>query len=210
MTELQAGWFAGQLPPRIAAQIAREDAREAVETRRSAEARELAAEQWRDRNMAMAREQAEARGEVISAMALATGQVPGRTVADIFRSALAASEREDAIAAARASREGTQPVHINFDDPVIHHAPASPVKRAILNRSRRWNEYQERRRAAELARVAMEEENLIPLREAVQLNRERAARPDVIMHDRVIAYERSDPDRDTVRIRGGGEITGVW
>jgi hypothetical protein len=177
-----------RLPVRIAARMAQEDAHERVQADAEARGRHDRAEAWRDRNRALAAAAAEARGEIVSAMALAMGQVPGRTVQDIFRSALAASEREDAIAAARASREGTQPVHIEFiGDPIIHHAPVSPVKRAILNRSRRWTEYQERRRAAELAREALDEENRVPLREAVQLNREREPQPLILFDGRPVA-----------------------
>jgi hypothetical protein len=156
--------------------------------------------------MAMAREQAEARGEVISAMALATGQVPGRTVADIFRSALAASEREDAIAAARASREGAQPVHIDyFADPVLHTARSEKGLR-MFHRYRRWRDAVDKRRAAEEAeaRAACD----IPLQRTVQLNRERAPRPAVIIDDRVIAYERSNPG-EHVSFRDGGPIVGI-
>jgi hypothetical protein len=186
MTET-AGWFAGQLPPRVAARLMAEDAREAVESRRSSEAREFAAEQWRDRNMAMAREQAEARGEVISAMALATGQVPGRTVADIFRSALAASEREDAVDAARLHRYGhgePEKLHVFVGDPVIHHARSETGLR-LANRYRRWKDAQDKRRAAEEAEAHARYE--VPLARTVELNREREPQPLIWFNGRPVA-----------------------
>jgi hypothetical protein len=171
MSELEAGWFAGQLPVRIAAALAKQDAKEALEARRAEEAREERAEEWAQRNMAMAREAAEARGELVSALDVATGHVTGRSIRDIFASAIAAADASDRVAAARASREGTGRVHVEYvADPVLH-TGRGEVGLAIFHRARHFADRVRARRAADAAE--MDEANRIPLARPVQLNRER-------------------------------------
>jgi hypothetical protein len=58
-----------------------------------------------EKNLHAYRQAAEARGEYVSALELATGQVTGRTMADVFRDAREAGDREDARAAVRARKE---------------------------------------------------------------------------------------------------------
>jgi hypothetical protein len=65
------------------------------------------------------RQAAEARGEYVSALELAAGEVAGRTVQDVFASALEAAEREDARSAARERRERQGEAHVEFGEPVI-------------------------------------------------------------------------------------------
>jgi hypothetical protein len=155
--------------------MAQEDAHERVQAAAEEQARADRAEEWHQRNLAMAREQAEARGDVVSALQLARGEVRGRSIQDIFAGAIEASARQDAVDAARLHREGAgepQKLHVEFGDPILHHA-VTPAKRAILNRSRRWTEYRERRAAAEAARAALDAELDHGIIDGVQLNRER-------------------------------------
>jgi hypothetical protein len=146
-----------------------EEAHERVQAAAEEQARADRAEAWRDRNMAMAREQAEARGEVISAIALATGQVRGRTVQDIFRSAIEASARQDAVDAARLRRDGEgapERLHVFVGEPVIH-AARSERGLVMFNRFRRWKDAQDKRRAAEEAEAHAAYE--VPLQRTVTL-----------------------------------------
>jgi hypothetical protein len=65
MTET-AGWgVPGFLPPAVARRMARDDAREAIEARRSEADREAQAEERHERALDTYRQQAEARGEVL-------------------------------------------------------------------------------------------------------------------------------------------------
>jgi hypothetical protein len=108
------------------------------------------------RALTLYKEQAEARGEEISVLDMAQGLVTGRSVGDILRAAEMASDAEDARQRAREAREGTPPpVHINFDEPVIH-VPVSPVKRSIATRSRHFFEAVAARRAAEAAQAKVD------------------------------------------------------
>jgi hypothetical protein len=54
-------------------------------------------------------------------------------------------------------------------EPTILETPATPEKRQLLNRSRRWREWQERKAAAEQARAALEDEAQLPLARPVQV-----------------------------------------
>jgi hypothetical protein len=97
------------------------------------------------------------------------GGFGGRTIGDVLSEAASWADREDARAAARARREAEnpQPVHIEFGEPVIH--DASPARRALLNRSRHWQEWRARKAQAEAARRALENDNTITLAEPITL-----------------------------------------
>ena len=107
---------------------------------------------------------AELRGEFVGAVDRLSGDVGRRSVEQILEAARLAADRDDAIAVARATREGAQPVHIEVGEPRI---VSSPVKRSILNRSRRWLDWQEKRRAAEAAEDRHRDD--FPLQRAVRL-----------------------------------------
>jgi hypothetical protein len=159
MTET-AGWgVPAFLPPAVARRALRDDAAEVREARRAEAERERLAEERHQRALSLAVEQAAQRGEEISAMALATGQVRGRSVEDVLAAASAAADRNDVIAAARLHREGhgdPEPLHVEFGEPVILHA-RSETGRKIFNRARRFADLLEARRklaAAEKAAAA--------------------------------------------------------
>jgi hypothetical protein len=168
-----AGWGAGApwLPPAVRAAQLREDAAEARESRRAEGEAETRREAAHEQALAMYRAGAEARGEVVNAMDLAAGRVPGRPLADILAGAAALGDRQDALEEARRGRSDAEPLHIEFGDPVIHH-PAARSEHAVAIRriSRRWNESRAANRAAAEKRRALDAE-LIPLQQTVQLNR---------------------------------------
>ena len=143
------------LPPRAQRLMLQEDARELREARQAEEAREAAAESRRAGALELYRQQAAMRGEDVSAFALATGQVSGRSVSDILTAAAAAGDREDAVAAARASREGAQPVHVEVGEPILHHGPVpkrGKIGMELFHRYRHWKDMVDARRRFEEAR----------------------------------------------------------
>lgn len=123
MSEL-AGFGTDWLPPSVQRRIADEDARERAAGKREEAVRADVADQAHDRALSAYRAAAEARGEVVSAVALATGADMGRTVGDVFADALAAAEREDGRAAARQRHEDGDTAFIG-GEPVIHGASRS-------------------------------------------------------------------------------------
>ena len=154
MTE---GWGTDWLPPHIQRRVAQDDAREALESKRAEAEREVRAEERHQRAMELHKEQAELRGEVIDVLAMARGEVPGRTVEDILASARAAMARDDVITAAKLHRDGNgdpAPVHVEVAEPRL--LTGSPVRRSIASRSRRWQAWQEKKKAAADARKAVE------------------------------------------------------
>jgi hypothetical protein len=172
---MQSGWYAQQLPVRVRARIEQEEAHERVLAAAEEQARADRAEEWHQRNLSLARDWAEARGDVVSALQLARGEVRGRSIQDIFAGAIEASARQDAVDSARLHRDGhgePERLHVEVGEPQLHYA-VTPAKRAVLNRSRRWREYQERRAAAEAARAALDAELDHGIIDGVELNRER-------------------------------------
>ena len=108
----------GWIPPRAARLQAAEDARERQEARRAEAERADRAEQAHDAALSQYAAQAESRGEVISAIQLATGQGLGRTTADILADAQGAADREDARQASRDQREDVH--YIGANEPTLH------------------------------------------------------------------------------------------
>jgi hypothetical protein len=161
----EAEWLSMGSPSWLPATVRRaqylEEQREAREAREAERERAAQLEQRHERAIASWRSQAEERGEFYSAMEIVQGNV-GRTIDEVLQSARAAMESEDNWAAARASREGAEPVHVNFGEPNII-TPVSPAKRSMLNRSRRFNEWRERQAAADAARKAMDADRDIGL-----------------------------------------------
>ena len=173
MTET-AGWGAAPsfLPPAVARRALRDDAREAVAAKQAEAERELLAEERHSRAMALYCQQAEVRGEEISALALATGQVRGRSVQDILAAASAAADRADVVTEARLHREGhgaPEPLHVEFGEPVIQQA-RSETGRAIFHRARRFRAVLEARKAlAEAERAAGATRDHFPLAQPITL-----------------------------------------
>jgi hypothetical protein len=116
---LEPAGIGSWLPERVQRRQDAEDRAEEREARRAEKAQEDAAEAAQEKALAAYREQAEMRGEHISAMDLATGRIPARTVQDVFRDAMAAADREDARTAAREQREAQGGAHVEFGEPVI-------------------------------------------------------------------------------------------
>ena len=153
MTEQTAGF--GWLPASVQRRMAVEDQAERREARDAEREREARREEAADKTLAAYRAAAEARGEVVSAMALATGQGIGRSIQDVFGDALAASEREDGRAAARQRHEDGDVVYIDRE-PQIQGASRSawPESEYELNRMLRQADELHRDRVAYVARLA--------------------------------------------------------
>jgi hypothetical protein len=155
----QAGGF-GWLPAGLQRRMAAEDAAERQAERDAAAEREAVREQKHEAALALYRSQAEARGEVVSAVALATGQVTGRDVNEVLADARAAAEREDA---RQASRDRREDVHFIDQEPAVHTASRSswPESEWELDRiirqqqdDRSWIAGAALRRAAERGQAA--------------------------------------------------------
>jgi hypothetical protein len=121
MSELAGFGIPGWLPPRVQRAMAAEDAAERREAKRVEAEREMVRDAAHDRALALYRSQAEERGEVVSALAIARG-VGGRSLADVLGDAQAAADREDARQAARDRRED---VYYIDQEPVIQGASRS-------------------------------------------------------------------------------------
>jgi hypothetical protein len=94
-----------------------EEIREHREAKEAEAERERRAEAHRSANLAMFKDMAEARGQHISAMELATGQVAGRTLGDIFAEASAMADMADAREAARERRDSGERLTLCIDSP---------------------------------------------------------------------------------------------
>jgi hypothetical protein len=119
MTE-QADWGVPDWLP-LAAQrnLIHEAAQQRADAARAEKARDARNEAAHEQALQAYRQAAEARGEYVSALELAAGEVTGRTVADVFASALEAAEHEDARAAARERRERQGEVPVLVGEPSI-------------------------------------------------------------------------------------------
>jgi hypothetical protein len=162
MTEL-AGWVgAVQLPPRIARELAAEEARELREAKRAEEAREVAAEAWQARNLTLAREMAQARGEELGVLELAAGRACGRPISAVFADALRAADAQDARDTARLRREGNSPpVHIEVGEPVLHYSRGD-VGLTLSRRARQFWRRVQARKALEAAENAALNDRALP------------------------------------------------
>lgn len=102
-----AGFGMDFLPPSVQRRQMVEDVREAREAREAERARADREDQAAERGREAFRAAAEARGEHVSVVALAQGQIGGRSLGDIFAGVEAAADREDARQGA-AERNGRQ------------------------------------------------------------------------------------------------------
>jgi hypothetical protein len=141
--------------------VAAADAREAAEAKRADAEREERAEAWRNTNLALYREAAEARGEEVTALELVGGG-GGREINAVFADAIASSNRQDAAEAARAGREGAEPLtHVNFGEPVVHTAARSERGRWMASRYRHWRDAIDARRRADEAGARLADYGLV-------------------------------------------------
>jgi hypothetical protein len=118
MSEELAG-FGDQpwLPLRTRKAMRSEARRELAEAKADEAAREQRAESRRSADLALYAQQAEERGEAVSAHALATGQVAGRTVTAILAMAEAMADIDDRRAAAQERRENGERLNICWEPP---------------------------------------------------------------------------------------------
>jgi phosphopantothenoylcysteine synthetase/decarboxylase len=117
-----------------------DEIREAREARDAERERDQRAEASRSANLALYKDQAEARGEHVSALDLATGNVAGRTPADIFAAAAAMADMEDARQAAQQRRENGERLNLCFGETSRSTRPLSKDEREIENTMRRYRE----------------------------------------------------------------------
>jgi hypothetical protein len=154
--------------------------------------------------MALARQQAELRGEDISVIDLAAGRVRGRPLADVLAGAAAMGDRQDAAEAWRRERGEAERVECFVSDPVIHHPTARSEHAVTMRRLyRRFTESRQANRVAAEKRRRLDAE-LLPLQETVTLSRPA---PDPVAPP--WEATRSDTSED-IRIRYGGPVTGIW
>ena len=106
MSEL-AGFGLDWLPASVQRRMAASDAAEARQERAEEQERELHREAAAERAHLAYRATAEARGEYVSAVALARGEAGGRSLAEIFQGVEAAADREDARLGAQERKERT-------------------------------------------------------------------------------------------------------
>jgi hypothetical protein len=120
------------------------------------------AEARRSADLAMFASEAEARGEYVDPMALATGLVTGRSLADVLESARLASECEDARAETEERRRRGERLQFMgaLEDPAARTVPVTATRRAIERTSERFAAAVTSQRQADAARGQLE--NLIP------------------------------------------------
>jgi hypothetical protein len=149
------GDIPGWLPRSTQKAMRAEAAREYREARDAEIERDQRAEVKRSAAMALYAEQAEQRGEHVSAFALATGQVPGRTAAEVLAAAAALADREDAREAWRERREGGERLNFCLDSPPATRAE-SPESREVLNTVRHYAEQHPESDVIDRAHIAAE------------------------------------------------------
>jgi hypothetical protein len=116
------GDIPGWLPRSTQKAMRSEAAREYREARDAELEHEQRAEAKRSAAMALYAEPAEQRGEYVSAFQLATGQVPGRSAAEVLAAAAAMADREDARQAWRERQEAGERLNLCFDPPAATRA----------------------------------------------------------------------------------------
>jgi hypothetical protein len=196
------------LPAGVQRRLAVEEQAERREARNAEQEQAERAEQSHDKALNAYRAAADARGEVVSAMALATGQGIGRSIGDVFADARLAAEREDGRAAAKQRREDGEVVFIDRE-PVLHGASRSawPESEYELGRmvrqaedDRSWMAGYQMRRASRQGRAAE------------HIEAQRAAAAQAHGRDQCPATRRAVGYYDAGEITRGTEsaITGVW
>jgi hypothetical protein len=134
--------------------IRAEEAREYRAAKDAELDQEQQAEARRSAAIALYAEQAEARGEHVSAMALATGVGVGRTAAEVLAAAAVAADIQDARAEARARREEDGPLNFCFDSPPAATRAESAEGRDIKNVVRHYADQNPDAGVIDRARIA--------------------------------------------------------
>jgi hypothetical protein len=122
MTDLAGFGIPDWLPLATQKALRAEEAREYRAARDAEIERDQRHEAKRSAAMALYAEQAELRGEHVSAFALATGQLPGRTAGEVLAAAAAMADIEDRREEARARRAEDGPLNFCFDPPAATRA----------------------------------------------------------------------------------------
>jgi hypothetical protein len=136
-----AGWQPAWLPLSVQRAQRAEERAEAQQARESARALAERVESRRAADVAMFASEAEARGEYVDPVALATGRVTGRSAADVLESARMASEWQDAEAEREERRkrgERLQFVGLLEDPSARGGVPMTETRRAIERTSERF------------------------------------------------------------------------
>ncbi len=201
------GWGAADfLPASVLKAQAIEERAERREARDAERQRAEYLEQRHERAVSSWKAMAEERGEMVTAMQIATGEGLGRTLEDVFETSRMLADREDARERARLAREGTPPPeHIWFDEPRILQ-PVTPAKRSALIKSRRFTEWKQKQAAADAARKALEHE----LDYGLVASQRPAPKADPVIDGTVSRRAQAEPYGENIRIRGGGPIVGIW
>ena len=184
MTETQAGgWgITAQLPPQIQRRMIAAEQEDRQAERDMAAERDQRYEEAANRALAMGITSAEARGEYPAPLELATVRLPADDKERAERTQAAIQHVLDA-QRAQYQREldwekehppppagPPEKLHAFVAEPVL---VASPIKRSTLTRSRHWQEWQERKAAAEAARRAVKADLDHGLIDGVVIHRDR-------------------------------------
>lgn len=170
MTEIP---LASLLPAGARMRMDREDAKADAAAKEAEREQETHREELRQRHLTLYREAAEQRGEVVDVLAMARGETPGRALEDILAAARDAADRDDALSQARLTHQGREPVHVDVGEPVLLTPAARSARLRIASRSRHWQEWQQKKAAAEAARRAVEADRDLGLVENVHPRRRR-------------------------------------
>lgn len=147
------------LPRSVRVAMQAEAVAEQREARRAAAEKAERIEQRRSADLAWAGRQAAERGEEITTLMTATGQIPGRSIDQVFADAAAASAREDARAefeARKAKGERLEFVGELAPEPAGK-PPITPVRRSIERKSERFMASVAASREAERKRDELED-----------------------------------------------------
>jgi hypothetical protein len=169
---LAAFGAAGWLPLSVRRAWADEERAEAEQARQAKRDLEERCEARRAADLTFVTQQAEARGEVVSPLAMATGHVAGRNASQVLADALAASDREDARAEFEANRKRGEKLELvgELEPPSARRQllppdePGDPsarsakmaTKRALERRQEAFEASLDATRKAEQARDALE------------------------------------------------------
>jgi hypothetical protein len=198
---------AAWLPARVQRVVAAEAAAERRQARQDEAERADRREQKHEAALGLYRRQAEDRGEVVSAMAIARGEGLGRSIGDVLGQAAAEADRQDAVQAARERRESGDWEYIGAGEPVLPRVSRSdgwPSSEYELSRmvrqaqdDRTWMAAYQMRLASRRGEAAAH----------IEARRTAAGRGHVSRSAQREGRARLDNPEIT---RGGGYVTGVW
>ena len=118
MSELAGFGLPPWLPARVQRALLSEDAAETREAKRTEQAKAERRERLADEALGAYRAAAEGRGEVVSAVALATGQA-GRTLDEVFAGVIAAADQEDGRLAAKERKGRSDWDYLDAPEPAL-------------------------------------------------------------------------------------------